>query len=71
MPSLSLSLTLFLTLPSQLTLLSPQNEPLATAFPCLFCNHEKSVTVKLDKKAGAGVLTCKICAQTFQTGINC
>ncbi|KAI9746440.1 MAG: hypothetical protein M1818_000153 [Claussenomyces sp. TS43310] len=29
-----------------------KNEPLATSFACLFCNHEKSVSVKLDRKAG-------------------
>lgn len=48
-----------------------QKEPLPTVFPCLFCNHEKSVSVKLDKKAGIGDLSCKICGQQFQTGINC
>lgn len=48
-----------------------QNEPLATTFPCLFCNHEKSVTVKLDKKAGVGQLSCKVCNQQFQCAVNC
>ncbi|KAK4453605.1 transcription elongation factor Elf1 like-domain-containing protein [Podospora aff. communis PSN243] len=47
-----------------------KNEPLATVFTCLFCNHEKSVSVKLDKKAGVGQLDCKICGQKFQCGIN-
>ncbi|RDW70230.1 zinc beta-ribbon [Coleophoma crateriformis] len=47
-----------------------RNEPLATAFSCLFCNHEKSVTVKLDKKAGVGQLSCKVCDQKFQCGVN-
>ncbi|KAH8683093.1 transcription elongation factor Elf1 like-domain-containing protein [Tricladium varicosporioides] len=47
-----------------------QNEPLATTFPCLFCNHEKSVIVKLDKKAGVGQLSCKVCNQTFQCAVN-
>ena len=46
-------------------------DPLPTTFTCLFCNHEKSVTVKLDKKAGVGQLDCKICGQKFQCGINC
>jgi transcription elongation factor Elf1 len=36
----------------------------------LFCNHEKAITVKLDKKAGVGNLHCKVCGQRFQTGIN-
>lgn len=52
-----------------LTLL--QREPLATTFQCLFCNHENSVTVKLDKKSSTGDLSCKVCGQSFQTGINC
>ncbi|KAK0728007.1 transcription elongation factor Elf1 like-domain-containing protein [Lasiosphaeria miniovina] len=47
-----------------------KNEPLATVFTCLFCNHEKSVSVKLDKKAGVGTLDCKTCSQKFQCGIN-
>ncbi|KAK3716854.1 hypothetical protein LTR37_006204 [Vermiconidia calcicola] len=46
-------------------------EPLATAFRCVFCNHETSVSVKVDKKAGVGNLNCKSCGQAFQTGINC
>jgi len=47
-----------------------KKEPLPTTFPCLFCNHEASVSVKLDKKAGTGELSCKVCGQQFQTGIN-
>jgi len=47
-----------------------KNEPLPTTFPCLFCNHEKSVTVKLDKKSGVGHLSCKVCDQKFQCAVN-
>ncbi|KAI9757864.1 MAG: AAA ATPase Elf1 [Chaenotheca gracillima] len=47
-----------------------RQEPLPTTFSCLFCNHEKSIMVKLDKKAGIGQLSCKVCGQSFQTGIN-
>lgn len=47
-----------------------KREPLPTQFTCLFCNHEKSVDVKLDKKMGVGNLECKICGQRFQCGIN-
>ncbi|KAJ9623399.1 hypothetical protein H2203_005658 [Taxawa tesnikishii (nom. ined.)] len=47
-----------------------KREGLSSTFQCLFCNHESSVTVKLDKKAGTGDLACKVCGQTFQTGIN-
>ncbi|KAF8249480.1 Elf1-domain-containing protein [Wilcoxina mikolae CBS 423.85] len=48
-----------------------QREPLSTTFNCLFCNHEDSVTCKLDKKGGVGSLSCKICGQQFQSSINC
>lgn len=48
-----------------------KNEPLATIFPCLFCNHEKSVSVKLEKKMGVGTLNCKVCNQQFQCAVNC
>ncbi|KAH9909812.1 transcription elongation factor [Xylariomycetidae sp. FL2044] len=47
-----------------------KNDPLPTQFTCLFCNHEKAVSVKMDKKAGVGHLSCKVCAQDFQCGIN-
>ncbi|KAJ5363247.1 hypothetical protein N7541_004091 [Penicillium brevicompactum] len=47
-----------------------KREPLATTFSCLFCNHENSVIVKLDKKLGLGDLSCKVCGQKYQTGIN-
>ncbi|KAI0472038.1 transcription elongation factor 1 [Xylariaceae sp. FL0804] len=49
---------------------SKKNEPLATDFTCLFCNHEKAVSVKMDKKSGVGDLACKVCGQQFQCGIN-
>lgn len=48
-----------------------QADPLPTTFTCLFCNHEKSVTVKLDRKAGVGQLDCRVCGQKFQCGVNC
>lgn len=48
-----------------------QGDPLPTVFTCLFCNHENSVTVKIDKKAGIGSLECKVCGQRFQTTVNC
>ncbi|KJZ71030.1 hypothetical protein HIM_09584 [Hirsutella minnesotensis 3608] len=45
-------------------------DPLPTTFTCLFCNHEKSVNVKLDRKAGVGQLDCRICGQKFQCAVN-
>ncbi|KAL8835467.1 MAG: hypothetical protein Q9205_001128 [Flavoplaca limonia] len=47
-----------------------KKDPLPTTFPCLFCNHENSVSTKLDKKAGTGELSCKACGQQFQTAVN-
>ncbi|RJE21262.1 Transcription elongation factor [Aspergillus sclerotialis] len=47
-----------------------KKEPLPTTFACLFCNHENSVVIKLDKKLGLGNLSCKVCGQRYQTGIN-
>lgn len=47
-----------------------KNEPLPTTFQCLFCNHENSVSVTLEKKIGIGSLQCKVCGQNFQTNIN-
>ncbi|ODM23586.1 hypothetical protein SI65_01175 [Aspergillus cristatus] len=47
-----------------------KREPLPSTFACLFCNHENSIVVKLDKKLGLGNLSCKVCGQRFQTGIN-
>ncbi|KAG6353929.1 hypothetical protein INS49_005186 [Diaporthe citri] len=47
-----------------------RGDPLPTVFTCLFCNHENSVTVKIDKKAGIGSLECKVCGQRFQCTVN-
>ncbi|KAI0119239.1 Elf1-domain-containing protein [Daldinia grandis] len=47
-----------------------KNDPLPTIFTCLFCNHERSVTVEMNKKSGVGELECKVCGQKFQCGIN-
>ncbi|KAF2012876.1 Elf1-domain-containing protein [Aaosphaeria arxii CBS 175.79] len=47
-----------------------KKERLNTTFLCLFCNHENSVSVTIDKKAGVGNLHCKVCGQVFQTKIN-
>ena len=41
-----------------------------TTFTCLFCHHDNSVTVKLDRKEGVAQLVCKICGQSFQSKVN-
>ncbi|KAK4501525.1 hypothetical protein PRZ48_007334 [Zasmidium cellare] len=47
-----------------------KREGLPTSFKCVFCNSETSVTVKIDKKAGVGNLSCKSCGQNYQCGVN-
>ncbi|KAI9510899.1 Elf1-domain-containing protein [Russula earlei] len=47
-----------------------KREPLETTFTCLFCHHDNSVTVKLDRKEGLAQLLCKICSQSFQSKVN-
>ncbi|KAF8522283.1 hypothetical protein BU17DRAFT_45011 [Hysterangium stoloniferum] len=47
-----------------------KKEPLETSFTCLYCHHEKSVTVKLDRKEGVAYLNCKICSQNYQSKVN-
>ncbi|PWN46493.1 Elf1-domain-containing protein [Violaceomyces palustris] len=46
---------------------SKKAAPLDTQFTCLFCNHEKAVSCKIDDKARIGYLSCKICGQKFST----
>ncbi len=41
-----------------------------TVFKCLFCNHEKSVTCKLNLNSMIGELVCRICDAKFETQIN-
>jgi len=43
---------------------------LAKQFECLFCNHDKSVHVKMDRKLNIGFLSCKVCGQSFQSTIH-
>lgn len=41
-----------------------------TAFTCLFCHHDKSVTVRLDRKEGVAHLVCRVCDQRYQSKVN-
>ncbi|KAJ3489069.1 hypothetical protein NLI96_g2383 [Meripilus lineatus] len=47
-----------------------RKEPLETAFTCLFCHHDKSVTVRMDRKEGIAQLFCKVCDQRYQSKAN-
>ncbi|KAF7304923.1 Transcription elongation factor 1-like protein [Mycena kentingensis (nom. inval.)] len=49
---------------------SRRNEPLDTTFTCLFCHHDKSVTVRLDRKDGIAHLACRVCDQRYQSKVN-
>lgn len=41
-----------------------------TNFTCLFCHHDKSVTIRMDRKEGIAQLFCKVCDQRFQSKVN-
>ncbi|KAJ2762894.1 hypothetical protein H4S06_000400 [Coemansia sp. BCRC 34490] len=43
---------------------------LETVFPCLFCNHEKTIQVSMDKENRVGNLRCKICGASYQAAIH-
>ncbi|KAF7793219.1 hypothetical protein EIP86_004329 [Pleurotus ostreatoroseus] len=47
-----------------------KRDPLETAFTCLFCHHDKSVTVRMDRKEGIAQLFCKVCDQRYQSKVN-
>ncbi|KZT67730.1 Elf1-domain-containing protein [Daedalea quercina L-15889] len=47
-----------------------RKDPLETQFTCLFCHHDKSVTVRLDRKEGIAQLFCKVCDQRYQSKVN-
>ncbi|KAJ7219318.1 Elf1-domain-containing protein, partial [Mycena pura] len=49
---------------------SRRKVPLDTAFTCLFCHHDKSVTVRLDRKEGIAHLACRVCDQRYQSKVN-
>mmetsp|Transcript_38176 Transcript_38176/g.107872 ORF Transcript_38176/g.107872 Transcript_38176/m.107872 type:complete len:83 (+) Transcript_38176:311-559(+) len=39
-------------------------------FTCPFCNHEKSVNVKLDYKSKRGEAKCNMCSEIYNCGIT-
>ncbi|KAI9477491.1 transcription elongation factor [Coemansia mojavensis] len=41
-----------------------------TVFQCLQCNHERAVWVRMDKTRNVGILQCKVCSISFESGIN-
>ncbi|KAH8117561.1 Elf1-domain-containing protein [Phellopilus nigrolimitatus] len=47
-----------------------KKKPLDTTFTCLFCHHEKSANVKIDRKEGVATLVCRVCGQRFQGRVN-
>ncbi|KAF9053709.1 Elf1-domain-containing protein, partial [Hymenopellis radicata] len=47
-----------------------RKEPLDTTFTCIFCQHDKSVSVRVDRKEGVAQLICKVCDQRFQSKVN-
>ncbi|KAI8910964.1 transcription elongation factor 1 [Gorgonomyces haynaldii] len=45
-------------------------QKLDKSFACLFCNHEGTVSVKLNHEDKVGDLSCTACGVTFQNKIN-
>ncbi|KAJ3049951.1 hypothetical protein HK097_009077 [Rhizophlyctis rosea] len=43
---------------------------LSKTFLCLYCNHEDSVNVKVDKKDKLANLLCKVCGVSWQTVVQ-
>lgn len=43
---------------------------LESQFDCLFCNHEKAVSVTLSKKDALGEARCKVCGLAHQMRID-
>ena len=41
-----------------------------STFTCLFCHHDKSVSVRMDRKEGIAQLFCKVCDQRYQSKVN-
>ena len=41
-----------------------------TTFTCLFCHHDNSVNIRVDRKEGVALLVCKICDQRYQSKVN-
>lgn len=41
-----------------------------TTFTCLFCHHDNSVNVRVDRKEGVALLVCKVCDQRYQSKVN-
>merc|ERR1711991_912930 len=46
------------------------NKKLSTRFNCPFCNHEKSVDVKINQKEHTAILRCNKCAEMYETQSN-
>ncbi|KAF9652869.1 Elf1-domain-containing protein [Thelephora ganbajun] len=44
--------------------------PLDTTFTCLFCHHDNSVNIRVDRKEGVALLVCKVCDQRYQSKVN-
>lgn len=42
----------------------------ATTFTCLFCHHDNSVNIRVDRKEGVALLVCKVCDQRYQSKVN-
>ena len=39
-------------------------------FTCLYCHHDRSVTVRIERKDGVAYLVCKVCDQRYEAKVN-
>jgi len=46
------------------------NRKLSTLFNCPFCNHDRSVDVKINHKEAKAVLKCNKCGESYETQAN-
>ncbi|GIX65149.1 transcription elongation factor 1 [Babesia caballi] len=55
---------------SRAQIMQKRRGKLEKEFLCFYCQHEKSVAVKIDNQSGMGFLTCRVCGVKFSTRVT-
>ncbi|GBE62476.1 transcription elongation factor 1 [Babesia ovata] len=55
---------------SRAQLMQKRRGKLDKEFLCYYCQHEKSVAIKIDNQSGVGFLSCRICGVKFSTRVT-
>ncbi|ORM41232.1 Transcription elongation factor 1 [Babesia sp. Xinjiang] len=55
---------------SRTQLMQKRRGKLEKEFLCYYCQHEKSVAIKIDNQSGVGLLSCRICGVKFSTRVT-